>query len=114
MKNIEFINRTIAVVTELPQQPVLSQFRQIADELLRANFEGKVVFDLLISKGMNARFIEAHFDGRDIVRSSLRVSSSEEISSEIVVSQSRFFAKNSKLLRTSMLSSNEIYTLLHQ
>ncbi|TOB59042.1 type II toxin-antitoxin system RnlB family antitoxin [Vibrio parahaemolyticus] len=114
MTNIEVINRTIAVVTELPQQPVLNQFRSIADELLRAKFEGKIVFDLLLSKGINARFVEAYFDGQTIVRSSLRASSADDIPSEIVVRQSRFFAKNSTLLGTSILSSQEIQTLLHQ
>ncbi|ELA7336909.1 TPA: type II toxin-antitoxin system RnlB family antitoxin [Vibrio parahaemolyticus] len=114
MTNIEVINRTIAVVTELPQQPVLNQFRLIADELLRAEFKGKVVFDLLISKGMNARFVEAYFDGKTIVRSSLRVSSANDIPNEIVVRQSHFFVKNSNLLGTSILSSQEIQKLLHQ
>ncbi|EPA0510164.1 type II toxin-antitoxin system RnlB family antitoxin [Vibrio alginolyticus] len=114
MTNIEVINRTIAVVTELPQQPVLNQFRLIADELLRAEFKGKVVFDLLISKGMNARFVEAYFDGKTIVRSSLRVSSTNDIPNEIVVRQSHFFVKNSNLLGTSILSSQEIQKLLHQ
>lgn len=114
MTNIEVINRTIAVVTELPQQPVLNQFRLIADELLRAEFKGKVVFDLLISKGMNARFVEAYFDGKTIVRSSLRASSTNDIPNEIVVRQSHFFVKNSKLLGTSILSSQEIQKLLHQ
>lgn len=114
MTNIEVINRTIAVVTELPQQPVLNQFRLIADELLRVKFEGKVVFDLLISKGMNARFVEAYFDGKTIVRSSLRVSPEEDIPKEVVIKQSHFFAKNSNLLGTSMLSSFEIEKLLRK
>ncbi len=114
MTNIEVINRTIAVVTELPQQPVLNQFCLIADELLRAEFKGKVVFDLLISKGMNARFVEAYFDGKTIVRSSLRVSSANDIPNKIVVRQSHFFVKNPNLLGTSILSSQEIQKLLHQ
>jgi len=112
MTNIVFIDQT-AVVTELPQQPVFNQFRKLAKELLHADFEGKVVFDLLISKGTSARFVEAYFDGKEIVRSSMKLTSSEELSLEIVKRQSQFFAQNARILKTSMLSNMEIEMLLN-
>ncbi|MFT6906680.1 MAG: hypothetical protein ACJAS1_003348 [Oleiphilaceae bacterium] len=109
--NIEIMSKTIAVVTELPQHTVLKQFKSISEELFRANFEGKVVFDLLISKGTSSRFVEADFDGRSIVRSSLKVAITRDIPLEIIHRQSMFFATNSSLLGTSMLSSKEIESL---
>ncbi|MEM5482132.1 type II toxin-antitoxin system RnlB family antitoxin [Pseudoalteromonas fuliginea] len=111
MTNIKVFNCSIAVVTELPQQPVLNQFSTITEELLRSKFKGKILFDLLISKGLKSRFVEAHFDGKEIIRESLRISLDEDIPNEIVSNQSQFFANNINLLNTSMLSSKEIRIL---
>jgi hypothetical protein len=114
MNNLRVINRTTAVVTELPQQPVLSQFHMITGELLRAKFKGKVFFDLLVSKGIDSRFVEAEFDGNTIVRSTLKNTLTSDIPKKLVETQSDFFSKNTNLLKASILNRQDIQRFFHQ
>ncbi|ALR91664.1 MULTISPECIES: type II toxin-antitoxin system RnlB family antitoxin [Vibrio] len=111
MKNIQVINQSVAVVTELPQRPVLNEFRTITQALVCAQFSGKVVFDLLVSKGVNGRFIEIKFDGCHLDRSSLRILSNSEVPNSVVTAQNSFFKKHKSMLRNSVLSSKEISRL---
>lgn len=113
MINLEVIDQNMAVVTELPQQPPLNQFNQITEELIRFGFTGKVLFDLLISKGVSNRFVVAEFDGKNILRNTLRISSTSDIPSKIMTRQINFFASNPNLLRASMLTKSEIDTFLN-
>lgn len=108
MSNVEVITSHLAVVTELPQQSVLNQFRVISESLTQSKFTGTVVFDLLISKGFDGRFIQACFDGKSILRSSLKEIKNNDLPIELIDKQNGFFQNNFGLLSLSVLSSSEI------
>ena len=113
MMNIRIVDRALVVITELPQQPILSEFSKIADELFCAHFKGTIVFDLAISKGLTDRFVKAYFDGKSIDRSTLRVTSYKEIPENVVINQKIFFSEHKDILGTSMLSKAEVQELIN-
>lgn len=108
MKNLSIINTTLAVVTEMPNTPLMNQFNHIADELSCRHFNGTVVFDLAVSQGLTGRFVKAMFDGVSIKRNSLKKIEDSKVPLQILESQNMFFFKNSNLLKSSMLTSKEI------
>jgi hypothetical protein len=112
MTHIEVLSYDLAIVTELPHKPITNQLNNVAEELVRLKFSGKVLFDLAISKGLRNRFFEAFFDGRTLVRTSIHPKENEEIPFDVISHQKIFFRKNNGLLKVSVLSSLEIHDLL--
>lgn len=108
MIKIKVICNNLAVVTETPNASPLGQFMHITNDLMQQNFKGKVIFDLLISKGTNERFVEAEFDGCRIIRSSLKVKEVTNVPEQILNSQNEFFSVNKRYLYNSVLTKQEL------
>ncbi|MCL1039231.1 type II toxin-antitoxin system RnlB family antitoxin [Shewanella submarina] len=77
---------------------------ELENELQTLEYEGKVVFDLLLSNGLKEdRYFSAEFDGRRFVVSSFRTMTS--ICSEISSMSSAFYRDNYNLVSKNAILS---------
>jgi len=112
VNNLKLVSNSLAVVTEMPHKPIMNQFKKITEELLLVHFSGVVLFDLAISKGLEERFVQVIFDGTKIKRNTFVQINNSKVPTKVLKTQNTFFAKNSSLLKSSMLTSSEIEQLV--
>lgn len=83
----------------------LEEIEGIQDEL-NNQFEGTVLFDLLLSNGVSSnRFVEAEFDGQSFIYNSFRIPSTiDDFIKEISV---EFYKKHPEYLKSSILPKTQ-------
>jgi hypothetical protein len=87
----------------------LNNLLEIEKELSKKNFEGKVLFDLLISNGDETnRYIETYFDGENFDHNKFKIAFVDKKIQDISTS---FFKKHTKFLKNGVLSSIDIYKI---
>ncbi|TGG86991.1 type II toxin-antitoxin system RnlB family antitoxin [Geotoga petraea] len=87
----------------------LNNLLEIEKELSKKNFEGKVLFDLLISNGdEHNRYIESYFDGNNFDHEKFKIVS---VDNKIQNISTNFFKKHTKLFENSVLSSIDIFKI---
>jgi hypothetical protein len=83
---------------------------QLTIELNRLHFEGKLVFDFLLSNGDNSsRFFEAYFNTNGLVKDSIvRLKS---VNSEITETSHAYYVQHSTIIKHGVLTSRQVARL---
>ncbi|SNR71864.1 type II toxin-antitoxin system RnlB family antitoxin [Flavobacterium sp. ov086] len=90
----------------------INQLNEISKELVYFNFEGKVVFDLLLTNGNSSgRFLISSFTNSKFEMSSFRKTVvAKNIRNEIII----YYKKNQEYLSNSILSKKTIQSILNE
>jgi hypothetical protein len=105
MLNIRKIENEKIIITESFDSSIFSQIPEIDQQLKKIDFRGLVIFDLLISMGLDERFMSGYFDGEHMDRTSIEMM--DGVDADIVKFQNQFFMANKGLLNCSMVSRHE-------
>ena len=84
----------------------------IIDELVKRNFNGNVLIDLLLANGYRAknRFVVSYFDGLSFQE--FHIVKISENRSEIVNSLGNYYLTNEEVLHYGILNENDIKTII--
>jgi hypothetical protein len=108
---IEFVAEDFIVIFCTTYVNPISYLRSIETELKNRSFNGKVIFDLLLSNGYTSnRFIQAKVVNHKIDKNSMKVVNSV---SDFILEKSReFYIKNKNFVEDSSLIDEEKRRLL--
>lgn len=85
----------------------------IEEDLRKIQFEGDIIFDLLLSNGYNSnRFVRARFDNYKIDRLSMKVIKFVDISSDLLDKIHKYYQDNPQFVEDSVLLEKEKSRLL--
>ena len=111
IKKIRIIG-AIAVVTATPDFHPLRELKQLTSELDNLQFEGSVLFDLLVVNGLaENRFASMKFTKRKFNRSTFALES--EVNPSIRDEQDTLAKQDHTFLLGSVLSSEEVQKFTH-
>ena len=95
------------IFTAYPDSNPINKLKTIAHELIKSNFKGTIVFDLLVFNGNEInRFVSIAFDGLKFDKRNIKYHA--HIEPVLEMEQNKFFIENNHLLSASVLSSKEI------
>lgn len=93
----------------------ISYLSLIEEDLIRINFSGKIIFDLLLCNGYSTnRFVEASVCGSKVNRRSMRVIESSILDKSTIKNINKFYKKNRHLLENNdILLDDQKYDLIN-
>lgn len=86
--------------------------KEVARQLISRNYTGLVLFDLLLSNGINDRYYILNFNGHQFEYKTLR--KLNIISNKIYVTSNDYYRKNISLLESSILTPEQKRTYLQR
>ena len=113
MRNFELIKRgNCMFVQSLNYNNPINDLNEISKELVLSDFEGSVVFDLLLTNGNSSgRFlISSFYNKRFEMKSFKKTIVAKQIRKEIII----YYKKNRHYLSNSVLSPNTIEMIIKE
>lgn len=113
MRNFELIKRgNYMFVQTVNYNNPINSLNEVTTELIKLNFEGSVVFDLLLANGnTSARFLKSNFINRKFEMSSFKKTIiSKRTRKEIII----YYKTNKSYLNNSILSPSLIRNILNE
>lgn len=102
---ISRVDETTMLVLSTSFHSPVEQIEHIEKDLSKKNFNGKVVFDMLLTNGdIKNRFFESIFENRKINR--ITIKQSLEQVEQVVAASRVFYTKHIKLVEESLILSN--------
>ncbi|GAB1539942.1 hypothetical protein NUACC21_26110 [Scytonema sp. NUACC21] len=112
---IERISEQVVAIFCTTYVNPISYLPIIEEELIRLNFSGKIIFDLLLSNGYSSnRFIEAEVCKTKVNRSSMKVINSSNLDEFFIKRTQEFYKSHPELVENNnILQDEEKYYLIH-
>lgn len=85
---------------------------ELSNELSRKSFSGAIMFDMLLSNGLNDRYFKAHFDGKKINKRSITPVALVDENIERV--SSKFYMRKPEFLENSILTGAQKFLFKRQ
>jgi hypothetical protein len=112
---IERISNQVVMVFCTTHVNPISYLPAIEKDLCEINFDGKIIFDLLLSNGYSSnRFVEADMCEAKVNRKTMKVVSQSSLDSPIIGKTCEFYKSHAYLVESNyILMDEEKYYLLH-